>query len=73
MKMSPEQLQVRALQLKLDAKFYGEMIITIETLSKQQIADGKWRVANYGGECDTGSTYKVGTIEQITDYVNSIC
>jgi hypothetical protein len=60
------------LQQRLDSKFYGEMIITTETLTAQAIKDGKLRVANYGDECDTGTTYFIGTLSQVEEYINSI-
>lgn len=65
-------LSISHLQSRLDDKFFGEMQITTEALTAKAISEGKLRVANYGGESEYGSTYFVGTLEQVEQYVNSI-
>lgn len=68
--LNDSTITVAQLQKRLDSKFYGEMIITTEGLTKQAINENKLRVANYGDGCEIGSTYFIGTLTEVEEYVN---
>lgn len=65
--------KIAKLQKRLNALHYGEMQITQENLTPQSIKKGIYRVANYGDECATGSTYFTGTLDEIELYINMVC